>query len=322
MKTAKILILAITVIGLACMSIPVTAATTKEINDPVDDVLMTKFLVDDYTDFEKINSKPNLDIVKISYIYEEGSKEVTAILEVNERGIIEDRNDLDIEDPDFDLNGLNFSGTTISYRIELITSDGLYIIDYIDQNCTVNTETADYTVDRSVLTVNFELDSADETFVSIEGYTTGFEIISLTSMNLYFDPVFELSINAKSEGETGEEIEFKVDVLDVGLDLNEGYTYEWDFDDGSNKETGQSVTHIFQYPGTFDVEVTITDSSNQISTATSQIVITQGSSSGNGNNSGTNGGDSGDNSGFLLFMGIIVVIVIIGVIALIFIIRR
>jgi hypothetical protein len=243
---------------------------------------------------------------------------------LNSLGSIEDKGDLDLfgDDPDSLYDNVSLSGTSIYYNIELETTGGVYSILYTNKNCTVNFDAADYTVSGSELTINFDLESADESLVTISGNTMEIEMTGLVDLKFYMDIAFEPFIIAEAEGKTGEPIDFEVVIGDDLLELNTDYSFEWDFDDGSGKTTGQSVTHTFQYTGTYDVDVIVTDSSGYSTTSSTQIEITQGSSSGNGNNGGTNGGSSGDNSGFLLFMGIIVVIVIIGVIALIFIIRR
>ena len=50
-------------------------------------------------------------------------------------------------------------------------------------------------------------------------------------------------------------------------------SYEWDFGDGSEPGTGESVIHIYTSPGTYVVELTVVDDCNSISEDTTEVTI-------------------------------------------------
>jgi hypothetical protein len=52
-----------------------------------------------------------------------------------------------------------------------------------------------------------------------------------------------------------------------------GYTYRWDMGDRSTFRVGQSVRHRFIHPGTYDVVVTVTDTTGVATTATVRVQI-------------------------------------------------
>ncbi len=54
-----------------------------------------------------------------------------------------------------------------------------------------------------------------------------------------------------------------------------GYSYRWDMGDRSTIRVGQSVRHRFIHPGTYDVVVTVTDSTGVATTATVQVRIVE-----------------------------------------------
>ena len=54
-----------------------------------------------------------------------------------------------------------------------------------------------------------------------------------------------------------------------------GYTYRWDMGDRSAPRTTQTVRHRFIHPGTYDVVVTVTDSTGVATTATVQVRIVE-----------------------------------------------
>jgi len=55
-----------------------------------------------------------------------------------------------------------------------------------------------------------------------------------------------------------------------------GQTYEWDFGDPNsmNHATLKNPTHIFEYPGVYDIELTVTDTSGCIKSITQEELIT------------------------------------------------
>jgi len=67
----------------------------------------------------------------------------------------------------------------------------------------------------------------------------------------------------------GEEVGFN---LEIDADDVESLNYDWDFDDGETSSQS-SPAHVYDEAGTYTVEVTVTDSSNQSDTAETEIVV-------------------------------------------------
>ena len=90
----------------------------ETIEDPEDDVILFEdpLNLDNWT---KTDTRPNIDIVRVTYSREENSREATITLEVNSRGYIEDNNSFDY---------FNFTFYTVSYMIILETSTTLTML--------------------------------------------------------------------------------------------------------------------------------------------------------------------------------------------------
>ena len=329
MKSMKICILPIIASILLLMAATplVSADETNVIDDPEDDVIISSAdeMLEPGSTFETTSEKPNVDITKVTYFYSEQDDTITLTLEV--KGSIEDKNDFDMDNP----NATDFTGSMIQYSLLLEMSNNSHEIQYVDQNCTVDGEpTDDFTVSGSSLSVTFDNINAGETYVACYGYTMQFDIVSLTNMQLYMDiapdeAFFIAYAEGPSSGEVGEVITFEGSYEDLLSISASPYTYTWNFDDGSSEETGSTVTHSFEYAGSYTVELTIEDGNGNQATAETTITISEESTNnGNGNN-GNTGGDEpedGEGSQVLLFVGVVVVIIIIGVVALLFVIRR
>ncbi|MFH1013434.1 MAG: PKD domain-containing protein [Thermoplasmatota archaeon] len=307
----------------------VIAQTTEIITDVEDDVIVISEdvfgeNVDENTTFEKTADKPNIDITKLTYIRQDNSRQVTIKLEVNGRGIIEDRNDLEDVDPD----STSFFGSIVTYSISLETSVNSYEIEYVAGNCTLNYEDIIATVLDNELSVTFNVGTENETFSSLTGTTMQFDINSLTDIKYYMDIAPDSAFFVADPGgpysaQTGASINFSGSYEDP-LSLTEGpYSYTWNFDDGTTS-TQQNPTHSYQYAGTYEVTLIVEDSSGlKTEEMTVDVTISTGQpSNGNNTNGDTNGDSNNDGSGLLMFIAVIAVIVIIGIIALIFVIRR
>jgi len=133
-----------------------TAEENQVITDGVDDVIYSDALAEIETEFKY--SRPNVDIVKMTYVHSDNSDEATIILEVV--GVIENANDF--EDPD--LDDLNISGRTITYMMDLETSGESYSIEYLNETCSVNGETASFEVDGSTLSITLNLTESSRYF--------------------------------------------------------------------------------------------------------------------------------------------------------------
>lgn len=320
MKTIKCIMLTAALLSYFIIAGTV-GAESGVVTDPEDDVFMTRDL-EGTSSTEKTDERPNVDIVQVSYNRIEGSTEVTVTLEVNSRGEIEDRNDLE----DFDMNSTSLSGSVVTYGMYVQTTETEYNIQYINENLTINFNTGNATVSGNELIVTFDLENVSETITNVTGTSIAFDINSITDMKYYFDiapdeSLFMASATASpSEAETGEEITFSGEIEDLMGVTSPPYDYSWDFDDGTTA-TGQNPTHSYDLAGDYIVELTVEDGNGETTTATTEVTITKGSGSNGGTNGDSNGDDSAD-SGLFLFVGIIAIIVIIGIIALVYVIRR
>lgn len=330
MRTARKIVIfaAILTLFLGAFSTLVSAQITEIVSDPEDDVIIISedvFGGDTGEDFvlEKTADKPNIDITKLTYIREEGSTQVTVKLEVNSRGIIEDRNDFEDVDPD----DLTFTGSIVTYGLSLETSENFYEIEYMAGNCTLNYGEINATVIGNVLSITFNLDDISETFVALIGTTMQFDINSLTDIKYYMDIAPDSALftaypsASPTTAKTGESINFAGEYDDsFGISVAP-YTYTWTFDDGTTSNE-QSPTHSYHSPGTYFVRLKVEDSQGLSSEGTIQLTITTGQSSNGGNTNGGSNDDTDDGAGLLLFIVVIAIIVIIGVVALVFVIRR
>jgi len=309
----------------------IALADEGTVSDPEDDVyllLLDMLDLDENASIEQTSERPNLDIVKISYERIDGDTEVTISFEVNSRGEIEDSDFLsDLGDDLEDI--LNFTGSVVQYFINIETNqENTYTIEYINKNCTLDGFDIDYTVSGNVLTTTFNLDDASENITDITAISIAIDYNTYEDVRNYFDAAPDSSLfvveatSDPSDGETGQAIEFTGSADDNFQITQPPYSYTWDFDDGTGTHTGKTVSHTFQYAGTYIVELTVEDTYGIEATDTYEITVSQGSG-GNGTNNGGNGGDNdSDNSGLLLFVGIIAVIVIIGMGILVYVIRR
>jgi PKD repeat protein len=93
----------------------------------------------------------------------------------------------------------------------------------------------------------------------------------LTTSNVYFGYYGESSACTSSAGDCRdtENVSFQVYSNPTGLFGCAPHTFTWNFRDGSEVVSGQAVSHKFERAGTFDVQVTVTN------TAGGSIVLTQ-----------------------------------------------
>jgi len=259
------------------------------------------------------DEKPNIDIKKLTYTHNDESTEATIILEVY--GEIEDKGNLD------DVDSFN---SIVLYALQLETSTGVYDFSYVNKQCQVNLQnTSNWTTNGGILTIDFTLDSSDETYKNIYSNTMDTDIDSLSSGGWSFDtypdePLFEVYAEGPNEGKVGESIEFSGEVNDL-LGASESFLYEWDFGDETTS-TKQNPTHSYSTAGTFIASLTVTDDQGNIVNASTTITISDISNGGNDNGGGTN--QDGSDSGLILFFSVIAIIVVIGIIVLVVIIRR
>jgi len=352
MKSVKSMMLTATLFCFILFANSVVAETGFE-SDPEDDVIVYETVETtdqngnpvSETSQSVTSDLPSADIIEVSYERVDDGTEVQIMFKVNPDGKIEDLNLSGIEDMDYDqITDFIFNSSDpipFAYGGSVITNSSEYQIIYSDGNCTVNGELInDFTVEDNEFSATFDLTNANEVITDVAaqsmflkfsmdfsgdtiGYTSKVYIDSAPDSYLY-DP----EIVAESDVESGKEVQFTgqtssfSDFFDYGTGLQ--YTYEWDMDDdGVYEKTGKEITHTFQYPGTYTVNLKVSDDQENEQTTSKTITVSEGSSSDGDNNPIDNDGN-GNNEGnpILIFIAIIGIIVVIGIVALIVVIRR
>ena len=268
MKIYKISMLVLVVCCLLLISTAPIAAQeeSKTVIDAEDDVL-------DYLTEDTSDEYPYIDIVELGYIRE--GTDVTVSLKVKS----EIRNLGSLDDP----TGLE---DIVTYAISLTTSENMYAIIYVNETCVLESyeeleNITDFSVVGDTLTINFNLNSSDETYVTISA-ESGFIKFALIEEDIewYIDfaadePVYILSVNIPNIGEVGKSINFSA-VADLG---EPPYSYHWDFDDGETSDE-QRPTHIFDEARTYNVTLTVTDNSDETAIEYADIEIVSGDDNG------------------------------------------
>jgi len=282
----------------------VMADETETLTDPENDVM-------DYINQVYTTSKPNVDIISLTY-HREG-KEVTITLEV--KGEIEDRGNInDI------LEGMT-NIDLVLYYIELSTSSESYIIRYVNGACNLSYSSGSwknistFSVNNNVLTVWFDLLSSNETFDSISAGTTDIDMPEWYEDLIILSDAFEVYIESPYDGKVGENINFSAGIIGG----TPPYTWTWDFGDGEsfNEENSFAIfanaTHAYSHPGTYNVTLTVTDSGGLTESDYTTVTIT-------GNAADKNHDTTSDN--LIIFIVVLTIIIIIGIAAIVFVIKR
>jgi len=315
-----IILVAISFVLSICLMPHTLADTTEIVTDGVDDVIVMSY-TDDSEEQSVTDTKPNLDITKLTYVKSDQTSKITLKIEVN--GVIEDKNDF----ADID-NLTDYSGAVITYLVLLQTSNNSYEFTYSDEILDGGDD-ATFSVSGSELSITFSLIENDETFVSLYGYSMEMDFTNILNAMIYMDiapdeALFLADASGPSTGDVGEEVSFSGEVIDFfSLGTGTGtYTYLWDFGDGSADSTAQNPTHVFNYPGEYTVELTVESSTGDTTSATTSITISEKSNTNGGDTNPGENGDEDSGNGFILFIGVVLVIIVIGVIALVVVIRR
>lgn len=299
----------------------VQAADTT-ITDTIDDVSSVDYYTGEtivITSHPQIDVK-NLDITQVTYT-KEGAQ---ATLTLQVRGDIENRGSIiDLYSEDI-FDSLNF----VEYDFQLITSDGEYMVSYSNLTGqlnngleTVNLTTSDFTVEGDTLTITFPLISADEIYEELS-VTSMFMKVNFSGGDLdpsglvYLSdicpnpPLEIIEAYAQNIGSVGETIQFNGSVSP--LTGQPPYQYLWDFGDETTS-TQLNPTHSYTKAGTFTYTFTVIDESGDSVSESGTITI---STEGGGDSDGPFSGQ------MLLFLAILFIIVIVGVVIIIWIIRR
>jgi len=317
----KILMVSLILCGFLLASVSTVVAADVTVTDNVGDVF-NAFTYEEVTSSQNIDID-NIDIVEITYSRQ--GKTITLTMEV--KGEIEDRgsiNDIAAED--------NIEYVLYMFILYYISGE-VYYVFYVNNACQITNETenitvSDFSAQDSTLTVTFDALFDDEIYESIDAYTYYYKIPNVSdiddlSENDYealFDSVPDeesliVVIDAPSEGEVGEDIDFVSEVFGG----SEPYTYAWDFDDGKTSDD-ENPTHKFDAAGTYTVTLTVTDADSNKYSDYISIVISEDGTSNGGSTNGNNQDNS--NNAILLFAAIIVIIVIVGIVVVVLIIRR
>jgi hypothetical protein len=344
MKSVKSILLIATLICSLLVANSVVAVT--EPDDPEDVTKIVTEMVDSGSEetetTKSVTSElPSADIIEVTYDREAGGTKVDISFEVNQEGQIETLNTTDESSLEELLN--SSTPLPLGYIIIVNTGNSSYTMMYEAGVCRLDNGTElDYTVEDNVFDTSFNLRSTSEEISQVGVISLFLKMESFTSIISYSDAApdsFKLlaEITAPSEATVDNEVNLvgvafnPADILGFSM-LDTDYTYKWDLDDdGVTDETGESITHTFQYTGTYPVSLTVVDSENNEATASTTITVTEGSSDDNGNTDtpdDNNGGDTEGGSGdtednpILIFIAIIGIIVVIGIAALVVVIRR
>lgn len=299
----------------------VQAADTT-ITDTIEDVSSVDYYTGEtivITSHPEIDVK-NLDITQVTYTQD--GAQVTLTLKV--RGNIENRGSIiDLYSEDI-FDSLNF----VEYDFQLITDEGEYMVSYSNLTGqinngleTVNLTTSDFTVEGDTLTIRFSLVSAEELYEELS-VTSMFMKVNFTGGDLdpsglvYLSdicpnpPLEIIEAYAQNIGSVGETIQFNGSVSP--LTGQPPYRYLWDFGDQTTS-TELNPTHTYSQAGTYTYTFTVTDESDDSISESGTITI---STEGGGSSDGPFSGQ------MLLFIAILAIIIIVGVVIIIWIIRR
>ena len=292
----------------------ISADELETLNDPEDDVYIVDYGnldLEDATDLdlETTDEKPNVDIIKVTYSKEDQSTSATMSLEV--KGIIEDSGIDESSLDDLD-DWSELLQPIVMYTISLETSDSTYVVSYMNELCTVNDDNATYTKDGSTLTVTFDLDSADETFVLMQAIGAEMDLSTFLTYTDYAPDIVIIKVTADgpTKGKTDNTIEF----TGSASEGTSPYEYEWDFGDGSSS-TDQNPTHSYSEDGTYAVSLMVYDADGNDGYDSFEIEISK-----DGGGGGDNNGGSGN--GLMVFIALILVVVIAGAAVLFYVLKR
>jgi len=296
------------------------SAQAAEITDVIDDVSSIDYLTGET---KVVTSHPditvdNLDIIKATFT-QQGTQ---ATLNLQVKGNIENRGK--IIDP-YSIDPLNFI-EAVEYGFQLTTSGEDYIISYSNQTGSLdngieqkNLTSSDFSVVGDTLSIYFVLVSADETYEDLSVTSTFIKanFSSIESEGLVYlsdvapnPPLEIIEAYAPNIGSVAENIQFNATIQP--LTGQPPYTYRWDFGDQGTSSL-LNPTHAYTKAGEYTYTFTVIDQGGATASETGTITI---SSEGGGSNGGSLSNQ------MLLFLAVLIIIIVIGVLVIVWIIRR
>jgi len=262
----------------------------------------------------------NIDIIKATYT--QVGTQATVTLQV--RGSIENRGKIIDFYGEDSFGPLNF----VEYDFQITTTEQDYQISYANQTGQIsngidatNLTSSDYTVAGDTLTITFQLTSPEEIydnmsvtsmFVKMNFSASGEDFTDFVYLSdIAPNPALEImEAYAQSNiGLVGETIQFNGSI--IPLTGQPPYEFQWEFGD-QGTSTQQNPTHAYAKAGEYTYTFTVSDQAGDTVSETGSITI---SSEG-----GSNGSGIADN--MILFLAILAIVIVIGVVVIIWIIRR
>ena len=321
MKHSNLMLITMMISSLFLIATCSVQAADETITDIIEDVSSVDYFTQETT---VVTSHPeievnNLDIVKATYSQQ--GTQATVTLQV--RGSIENRGKIIDFYTDDTFGPLNF----VEYDFSLSTTEQDYTISYANQTGqvsngvdTTNLTSSDFTVVGDTLTITFDLTSAAEVYDNMS-VTSMFVKMNISAGDMDIsgfvylsdiapNPALEImEAYAPNIGSVGETIQFNGSI--IPLTGQPPYQYRWDFGD-EKTSTQMNPTHAYDKAGEFTYTFTVTDQAGDSASETGKITIsTEG---------GANG--SGLSNQMILFLAILAIVIIVGVVIIIWIIRR
>ena len=321
MKHSNLMLITMMISSLFLIATCSVQAADETITDIIEDVSSVDYFTQETT---VVTSHPeidvnNLDIVKATYSQQ--GTQATVTLQV--RGSIENRGKIIDFYTDDTFGPLNF----VEYDFSLSTTEQDYTISYANQTGqisngvdTTNLTSSDFTVVGDTLTITFDLTSAAEVYDNMS-VTSMFVKMNITAGDMDIsgfvylsdiapNPALEiLEAYAPNIGSVGESIQFNGSI--IPLTGQPPYQYRWDFGD-EKTSTQMNPTHAYDKAGEFTYTFTVTDQAGDSASETGKITIsTEGGSNG-----------SGLSNQMILFLAILAIVIVVGVVVIIWIIRR
>lgn len=284
---------------------------------------------------------------------------------------------IDYEDEENMLSILSsFLEPTVSYAVLFETTEKIYTINYINKNCSLSITNHSsifeveetqwdllYIKDGGKLIVEFDLKNSDEKIKNVSIQTMHMKIdISDTQTLLkmldqdsdYYDDEELFSVMKwymdEYPNQEGYYTSFTTTPLNpqpnepVELTAyvyggTEPYTYQWDFGDGNRTDWSydSSIDHIFTKAGTYNVNLSVSDSNNDLTyveipvsigtTNNDNLKEEQNSDKSKDNEKKSDGGIIGaitgnGNTGLIAFIALVAIILVAGVAVLVFLSKR